>query len=249
MAVELKIPRAVASKLGYYVYLYVDPSDDSVFYVGKGKGARALSHLNTQERKSVTSAIRRIRASGSEPRIDILAHGLPSEDVAFAVEAAAIDLIGVHNLTNAVSGRGKAKYGRTSLAQLIAHYTKRKAAITEPSILIRINKLYHFGMTEAELYDATRSAWRAGERKDKARYAFAVYEGIVREVYRITGWLPGGSTFAAQNQGRRRQRPGRWEFVGTLAEDRVRQRYVNSYVGHLFPKGAQNPIAYVNVPD
>ena len=247
MADELKVPRVVASKLGYYVYLYVNRSDDSVFYVGKGKGSRALSHLDADERKRVTATIRKIRASGSEPRIDILAHGLPSEDIAFAVEAAAIDLIGVHNLTNAVRGHVKAKYGRTPLSQLVAHYTKRKAAISEPSILIRINKLYHFGMTEAELYDATRSAWRVGVKKVEARYAFSVFEGVVREVYRITGWLPGGSTFAAQNQGRRRQRPGRWEFVGTIAEDSVRQRYVNSYVGHLFPKGAQNPIAYVNI--
>ena len=249
MAVELRIPRAVASKLGCYVYVYVNPSDDSVFYVGKGKGTRALSHLDAVERKRVTSTIKKIRASGSEPRIYILAHSLPSEDVAFAVEAAAIDLIGVHNLTNAVRGHAKAKYGRTPLSQLIAYYTKRKATIKEPSILIRINELYHFGMTEAELYDATRSAWKVGDRKHKARYALTVYDGVVREVYRITGWLPGGSTFAAQNQGKRRPRPGRWEFVGTLAEDRIRQRYMNSYVGHLFPKGAQNPIAYVNMHD
>jgi len=247
MAIELKIPRAVASKLGYYVYVYVDPSDESVFYVGKGKGTRALSLLNAAERRRVSSTIRKVRASGSEPRIDILAHGLPSEDVAFAVEAAAIDLIGIQNLTNAVRGHTKAKYGRTPLPQLIAFYTQRRAAIAEPCILIRINKLYHFGMTEAELYDATRSAWKMGPRKERAQYALAVYEGVVREVYRITKWLPGGTTFAAQNRGRKAKRPGRWEFVGTLAEDSLRQRYVNSYVGHLFPKGAQTPFLYLNM--
>lgn len=38
-----------------------------------------------------------------------------------------------------------------------------------------------------------------------------------------------------------------WEFVGRLAEDRIRRRYVDRFVGHLFPPGAQNPIAYLNV--
>jgi len=249
MSVKLKIPRAVASKLGYYVYVYVNPIDDSIFYVGKGKGSRAVAHLEAAERKKLTTIIRKIRNSGSEPRIDILAHALPSEDVAFAVEAAAIDLIGIHNLANTVRGHTKAKYGRKPLPQLVAHYTKRKAAIKEPSVLIRINKLYRFGMSDAELYDATRSAWKVGEKKEKAQYAFAVYEGVVREVYRITGWHPGGSTFAAQNQGRRVARVGRWEFVGTLAEDGLRQRYVNTYVGHFFPKGARFPVRYVNIDD
>ena len=75
----------------------------------------------------------------------------------------------------------------------------------------------------------------------------SVFEGVIREVYRITQWLPGGSTFNARYGGRHRRRSDRWEFVGTLAEDPVRKRYANRYVGHLFPKGAQNPVAYVNV--
>lgn len=247
MAVKLKIPPAVSSVLGYYVYVYVDPADESVFYVGKGKGSRALAHLNVVEKKRLTARIRRIQSSGLQPRIDILAHGLPSERVAFAVEAAAIDLIGVHNLANEVRGRTEMKIGRASLAQLVAHYTKRKVPIREAAILIRINKLYHYGMREAELYDATRSSWKVGEKRGSVDYAFAVFEGVVREVYRITGWVPGGSTFSAQNKGQRKPWAGRWEFVGTLAEPHIRQRYVNSYVGHLFAKGAQNPISYVNV--
>ncbi len=35
----------MAEKLGYYVYLYVDPRDEKVFYIGKGKGERCLDHL------------------------------------------------------------------------------------------------------------------------------------------------------------------------------------------------------------
>jgi len=237
MPLEIKIPPSVAAKLGYYVYVYVDPSDESVFYVGKGKGSRAVAHIDSS----------RIRRSKAAPRVDILAHGLPDERTALAVEMAAIDLIGIRNLANMVRGHGGRQYGRTPLAQLVAQYTKRKAEIKVPAILIRINKLYRFGMTPAELYDATRASWKVGPKKDKARYALAVYDGVVREAYSITGWLPGGTTFAAQNDGREARRPDRWEFVGTLADDRARKRYVNTYVGHLFPPGAQNPITYVNI--
>ncbi len=41
------------------------------------------------------------------------------------------------------------------------------------------------------------------------------------------------------------RRPGRWEFVGVIAEDRVRKRYVNRFVG--FAPGAQNPLSYANL--
>jgi hypothetical protein len=47
--------------------------------------------------------------------------------------------------------------------------------------------------------------------------------------------------------GRGLKRPDRWEFVGTIAPERLRKRYVNRYVGHLYSQGAQNPISYVNI--
>ena len=134
------------------------------------------------------------------------------------------------------------------LDELAAHYTRRKAKIREPSILIRINKLYRYGMSDAELYDATRSAWKVGRRRrEQAKFTFAVFEGVVREVYSITQWLPGGSTYNVRWKGRATERKDRWEFVGTIANSAVRDRYINRYVGHLFTQGAQNPISYVNI--
>ena len=241
-----RIAPAVARKLGHYVYLYVNPIDESIFYVGKGKGGRALAHLRADERQVVTKTIREIQAGGQEPRIEILAHGLRTEDAALRIESAAIDIIGLQNLDNSVRGHG-AKYGRLPLAEVVAHYTHKKANIREPAILIRINKLYRYGMTDVELYDATRSAWKVGSKREQAQYAFAVFEGVVREVYAISQWLPGGSTFNLRSDGREVKRPGRWEFVGTIAPERLRNRYVNRYVGHLYSHGAQNPISYVNI--
>ena len=93
-----QIPASVASELGHYVYLYVNPIDGKVFYVGKGKGGRALAHLKADER-AISKVIREIRAAGEEPRIEVLAHGLRSADAAFRIEAAAIDLLGLTNRT------------------------------------------------------------------------------------------------------------------------------------------------------
>lgn len=225
----------------------MNPLDQSIFYVGKGKGSRALAHLEDSEKKSVARIIRAIRTSGAEPQIEILAHALPSAEVALQVEAAVIDALGIAGLANAVRRWRGAKFGRAPLSELVAQYTRKRASIREPAILIRVNRLYHHGMTATELYDATRSASVVGDRRDEAELAVAVFGGVVREVYRITQWLPAGSTFNGRWSGKPFRRDGRWEFVGVLAPDKLRLRYVNKYVGHLFTRGAQNPISYVNL--
>lgn len=249
------IASTVARKLGHYVYLYVDPRDESIFYVGKGKNGRVLAHLRAgeddvdDEGTQVQRRIRAIQAAGEEPRIEMLAHGLPDEETALRVEAAAIDLIGVDRLANSVRGH-RVKQGRMPLEEAVGRYAQEKVDVTEPAILIRINTLFQYGMSPVELYDATRSAWKVGERRNGAEYAFAVFEGVVREVYRIEGWFPAGSTFNNRWNGEHAEREeleGRWEFVGTLAPESVRKRYLNRYVGHILSQGAQNPIYYVKV--
>ncbi len=78
----------MAAKLGYYVYLYVNPLNKSIFYVGKGKSGRALSHLNSHEKRAITQAIGEIRAAGEEPQIEILAHGLSDPDALVVCQSA-----------------------------------------------------------------------------------------------------------------------------------------------------------------
>ena len=247
MRVFPDIPRAVRRKLGHYVYLYVNPLDNSIFYVGKGRGQRALAHLDNTDKREVAKIIRRIRKAGKEPLVEILAHGLPSEKVAFQVESAVIDALGVAGLANIVRGWRSRKLGRTPLRELVAQYTRKRASIREPSILIRISHAYEFGMTDSQLYDATRSGWKVGATRERAEYAFAVFEGVIKEVYRISSWVHAGTTFNHRYSGRAKTRPGRWEFVGVIAEEKVRRRYLDRFVGHLFSRGAANPISYVNI--
>jgi hypothetical protein len=157
-----------------------------------------------------------------------------------------IDALGLPTLNNHVRGWRTLEFGRTPLREIVAHYRCRPVKVRDAAVLVRINRQYWPMMTPAELYDATRSSWKVGNRRTKAKYALAVFEGIVREVYEITAWFRSGSTFDAKFPYRRDGRRDRWEFVGCVAADCIRGRYVDWYVGDQFPRGAQNPIAYVN---
>jgi len=243
-----KIPASVAKELGHYVYLYINPIDQTVFYVGKGVRGRAFSHLGDDRKRELTSIIRKIQRSGAQPRIEILAHKLPDHRAALQIEAAAISLLGLPKLANRVSGWRHTKFGRMAIDELVARYARARAEIREPAILFRITKLYRHGMSEVELYDATRAYWRVAKaQRERAKLALAVFEDTVREVYSIEGWHPGGSTFNVRTKGRRRAAPAKWEFVGTIATPEIRDRYLNRYVGHLLKPGGRNPVRYVNL--
>ena len=134
----------------------------------------------------------------------------------FASKAAVIDLFGLDALTNQVRGWRSLQLGRIPLSELVTYYAATKVEVTVPALLIRINRLYRHNMSAQELYEATRGVWKLGARCTKARYAFAVFEGVVREVYEIESWHPAATTpyvtrDAAQlaTGGRRRvHRPG-----------------------------------------
>jgi hypothetical protein len=121
--------------------------------------------------------------------------------------------------------------------------TAKPVVVREPALLITINRLYRSGMSPLELYEATRGRWVVGPRRDKVELALAVYQGVVREVYRVRAWHPAGTVeYQTRSDLRPEDLGRRWEFEGDIAED-VRDRYIDGSVG----KGGQNPIRYVNV--
>lgn len=230
--------------LNHYVYLYINPLDKKIFYVGKGSGNRALN----LDRRNVEcqKILDEIHERGEEPIIEILVHGLQNDIAAKKIEAATIDLIGIDNLTNGVRGWESVEFGRMKLEELIAMYEKEKAIIDDPAILIRINQRYHYGMSDVELYDATRGIWKVGEGRNNAIYALSVYGGIVREVYKIREWLPAGTTlYKTRPEINDYADKERWEFVGEVAEERIRKKYLLKSVEEYLPDHAQNPIRYV----
>jgi hypothetical protein len=227
--------------------VYIDPRDGKPFYIGKGTGDRYLAHLNDQSEHRKVDKINEIRQADNEPQIDILRYGL-SENEAKLVEAATIDLIGKANLTNIMSGHHERSFGRITSYDLEIMNKSKPVNVHHKAILITINQLYRSDMTPKELYEATRGIWVCnGPRRDKAEYAMAVYQGIVREVYRIDKWYPSGEGIqkyeTRDSSGFKNCDPPRWEFEGNVAENEIRNEYISMSVG----KGGQNPIRYVGV--
>lgn len=131
-----------------------------------------------------------------------------------------------------------------ALEQVRTLYMREPVEVTHPVMLIRVARLFRYDMSARELYEATRSAWRVGERRNKATYALAVNDGIVREVYRISGWFQAGSTFA-KDMPRGDKSADRWEFVGIVAPDKIRNKYLNRDVTKYLNRASQNPVLYV----
>ncbi|WP_319549518.1 hypothetical protein [Desulfogranum marinum] len=125
-------------------------------------------------------------------------------------------------------------------------HSNDRADITEAALLLRISQYYRDGMEPIELYDATRGRWVIGPDRDKAQFALTVYKGVVKEVYEIKGWYTAGATFSTRTDA---PPEGRWEFVGNIAEQSIRDKYINKSVAHYFDQGGSNPVRYVNVKE
>lgn len=186
-----------------------------------------------------------LKQQNLKPKIEILIHGIENEETSLRIEASIIDLIGIKKLTNKQSGWKSATFGRMTLQQIVSTYSKEKVEIEEKVILIRINQAFRYSMTPIELYDYTRGQWKINqERANNAKYAFAVYEGIIQEVYSILQWLEAGKTFNTRKE--ENAIAERFEFIGNIAELEIREKYKFKSVEHYFKKGNANPIMYLN---
>ena len=217
------------------------------FYVGKGQARIVLSHLSPRRNPEDTDpqGIGQTRIAATHRNSP---HALPSEEAALRIEAAVIDLCGLDKLANLVSGWRSIQLGKISLKELIYYYAAEPVRVVDAVVLIRINRLYRHGMSEEELYDATRSCWKLSSRRERAKYAFSVFEGVVREVYAIDAWHKGGTTpCKTRIHTNPRYEGGRREFTGRVAEESVRSRYFGGSVAAYFPRGLCAPVKYVNV--
>jgi serine/threonine protein kinase len=125
--------------------------------------------------------------------------------------------------------------------------------IDEPVVAINVNQQYPKSKGPEELYQATRGIWRLSrQRAERARYAFAVFQGVIREVYKIHRWMPARRETIeywdkrSEAQGKyfpSEVNEGRSEFVGELAPEAVREKYI----GRRLPvRHSRNPIRYFN---
>ncbi|CAB4123046.1 GIY-YIG_COG3680 domain containing protein [uncultured Caudovirales phage] len=74
----------------YYVYMLIDPRNDQPFYVGKGTGNRAVTHLFRKKKRVENQykedKIKAIRAAGLEPCVVYVAENILDEELAHTIE-------------------------------------------------------------------------------------------------------------------------------------------------------------------
>jgi hypothetical protein len=128
-----------------------------------------------------------------------------------------------------------------------------KTLIKDPVIAISINEQFPHCKAADDLYVCTRGLWKLDpQRAERAKYAFAINKGEIKEVYEIEQWLPATKLFTEfwiaklERQGRKVSIDDylqRYEFIGHLAPEPIRKKYV----GKKIPKRhSGNPIMYFN---
>jgi hypothetical protein len=82
--------------------------------------------------------------------------------------------------------------------------------------LIRVRRRFAEVSTPQDLYEVTRQWWVVAPERRKPEYAFSVYNGIVRAVYKIDSW---------EQEQRDDPMRGRWAFHGER-DPAMEERYL-----------------------
>lgn len=237
-------PKEVVRNLKYYIYLLIDPSDNSIFYVGKGQGNRVFSHFKNLDESNRSKRINDILKKGLNPKIEILVHGIEDEKTVKKIEASIIDLIDKKNLTNQIGGYESSDFGRMDVNQIISRYSSKKVNIEEKVLLIKLSQTFRYNMSPGDLYEYTRGIWVISEKRRKQiGYVFAVYDGVIQETYKVLNWYKAGETFSVRKHKKEWDENQRWEFVGDI-DNEMRKKYKYKSVNHYWKSNAQNPIRY-----
>lgn len=245
--------QSVKEALGSYVYALVDPRDDKIFYIGKGKGDRVFDHIaaaiSDPDDTKKLSTIREIIAEGSEVRHYIIRHNL-TEHEANIVESTLIDLLTYPDfntervLTNIASGHHQWDEGIKTEEEVIQLYDCQKI---EPNpqdrmLLVSLNQSYIISKSaglyrRANDYESARKYWKISNAKvHKIDYILGIYRGIVRIIikvnnFRKTNVADDGTVFPAP----------RYIFEGDVIED---SPYLNKSVME-YPFGRGGAVTYI----
>lgn len=118
--------------------------------------------------------------------------------------------------------------------------------IADDIVIIKINRSYNPNMSALELYDITRGCWkRRLDSVSSAKYALATVYGEVVEVYKIDYWLPSPALNRETIPYDAEVEKRRVGFFGSVAEQKVREKYIGKSVKNFFKKGEANPVKLI----
>ncbi len=241
----MKFSKNTIESIGYYVYGLRKPGTKEYFYIGKGRGNRVFAHLNQKTKRldhnPKFDLIQRLKKSGG-PEVDIIRHNL-SEEQAFRIESALIDVLNVKDLTNKVRGHNSDELGLMTAKNIEAKYKGKLLKIKEPCVCFKISVLWNTwtkNMSEPELYETIRGNWTVNIKKAKmAKYALGISNNLVRGIYKINSW----KEVKIGRKGEAYKRT-RWRFSGVQADE------LDSKVGCLVTNfknhRVSGPIFYIN---
>lgn len=255
--------KALQSLNGYYVYALIDPRTDKVFYIGKGVGNRVFNHEVESNKSPVSEKIKlqtisSIEKAGLNVKRVIVNWGL-TESEAFAAEASLINLLNFTSdtkLSNIVAGHHVHESLTVEDFELRfgAEHLKEED-IKHNILVIKINRLFHWNMTQKELYDATRGNWKVSISRVRREidYVFAVYNQLVVAVYKPDEWhyvrdmidVPRPHEF---KNGIDENSAARIYFISKNYEslDESQQFYLHKSIAELkVNQSAQNPVTYL----
>ena len=237
----------VCKEIKYYVYRLVDPRNGETFYVGKGKDNRVFAHVKcaldkfddgkkyfSKEENNSNLKLQRIRdieQAGLKVIHIIHRWNIENDKMAYQIESAVMDCY--PGLTNIQKGHYH-ENGMINASTLQKNFSKQ--IYEEPDgidyVLIKTSEgrvsycleNYPCNSLEEALYEATRSAWNLGlNSAKKYKYVLSVINGIVKEVYVADQWMQS-------------ECKGRIEFEGHVAEESIRNYFINKRIPDKYRK-------------
>ena len=239
--------------LAYYVYALVDPRDNRIFYIGKGKGNRVFQHaketLNENDQSLKLDIIRSILQEGKQVELYILRHNL-TEEIAFIVESTLIDLLTYNKfnktnlLANIAAGHHQWDEGIKNVDEINALYNCSKIDGNRGETLLLVSLNRSFDQAKAngvyrriDIYESTRKYWKISKAAPlDIKFVLGVYKGVVRSVLEVKSWAwttiaDDGTEFKSE----------RCIFEGKLLED---SPYLNKDVSD-YPFGSGGAVRYI----
>lgn len=207
MSMKTEFTQLEKEMLKYYVYCLVDPKDNKIFYVGKGKDNRVFEHardaINSNDTNLKLDKIREIRnrenPDENHVKYYILRYGIENENVAYTIESTVIDLLTyplfnrANMLTNIDSGHHQWDEGIKTIDELSQIYDCQKLKMEDIKhnlLLVSLNQTYIQKNAEgiykrSDIYECTRKYWTISLKNAKdVEYVLGIYKGIVRAVLR-----------------------------------------------------------------